>query len=805
MKFSKKLLYSILVLATGVSSVYAWTGPTGNPPVTNASVPINVSATSQVKSGGLNVGSLGVDGGATIGTSLTVTGTASLKGVNFSVLYPTTGTSPNGGYSHYGIYEEPGVWDGTNIRGRPYPDLTIAYHTGISYVAYYGYGGHRFYTGYVADATPTTLTFSIGEGDGNVRVYTNLYVTGAITRGGYTVCDSSNNCGYASSSGLGAYLPLAGGVMNASTRIGINGSTITSGSGYGFGNGAAYSNMNSLAVDTLETDGGTGGGGTLELNYYGGNEVHIGSSGSKPLRASILQDGYTGFYVDPNSNSYLQALQVAGGSLLVNWPGYPKGLQQTNGNYIYPGFLTGQGSGWNTSYYLAGSTSWGLYSNTSLNAQGLYDSGNRVYSAANPPPAASGFLPLSGGTVTGILTVNGPSNDWAGKFVGSGQYGLYSANSSGYYSYNAYNIYGLYTNGYIYAGGTINSASLINATNYFQINGKYALDGTDSWLRLNQQGSFASGTYTPYNFRSDGGYYGGGTINLREPTNVAGDIAQVNGRAIYPGDVSNNYAYQKYWYLGSHASYGLYTNTGLYVSGTVYSNGSPVCQSNGGNCPSISYASSAGTLNGLQLNGPYGGWVAAGYYHLGSWGGNGWGPAVLVDRARYADSAGSAPASGGTADYVSTPSGTYKHLGAWGVGRTAAGAILVNTAYYADSSGYASSAGSASYATRAGSSAAETVYANWADYMTLDQAWDGYSTAYHLGNIYDLDNYTYSCELALAGNFMGVGTCEVGSYYNNSGNRYVGIIVHLNGYYGSWYSNSANYWGLWPIITRRAK
>lgn len=44
---------------------------------------------------------------------------------------------------------------------------------------------------------------------------------------------------------------------------------------------------------------------------------------------------------------------------------------------------------------------------------------------------------------------------------------------------------------------------------------------------------------------------------------------------------------------------------------------------------------------------------------------------------------------------VTTPSGTYKHLGAWGVGRTAAGAILVNTAYTADRASYADSAGSA--------------------------------------------------------------------------------------------------------------
>jgi hypothetical protein len=43
----------------------------------------------------------------------------------------------------------------------------------------------------------------------------------------------------------------------------------------------------------------------------------------------------------------------------------------------------------------------------------------------------------------------------------------------------------------------------------------------------------------------------------------------------------------------------------------------------------------------------------------------------------------------GSAENVKTPTGGYKHLGAWGVGRTAIGAILVNTAFYADTAGTA--------------------------------------------------------------------------------------------------------------------
>lgn len=58
---STKLILLALILSVGVSYVFAWTGPTATAPNGNTPAPINVSATSQVKSGGLGVTNLVAD------------------------------------------------------------------------------------------------------------------------------------------------------------------------------------------------------------------------------------------------------------------------------------------------------------------------------------------------------------------------------------------------------------------------------------------------------------------------------------------------------------------------------------------------------------------------------------------------------------------------------------------------------------------------------------------------------------------------------------------------------------------------
>jgi hypothetical protein len=81
------------------------------------------------------------------------------------VIYPG---GPGGdsliGNQSYAIYQEGGAWT------HPYPDLAIAYHTGIKIGAYYGYNGTRFYN----NNDMATQIASVGDGDNNFRSYYNI-------------------------------------------------------------------------------------------------------------------------------------------------------------------------------------------------------------------------------------------------------------------------------------------------------------------------------------------------------------------------------------------------------------------------------------------------------------------------------------------------------------------------------------------------------------------------------------------------------------------------------------------------------
>ena len=163
-------------------------------------------------------------------------------------------------------------------------------------------------SGNVGIGTTTPGAFKLYV-DGNTNI--NGTVTATSFSGALSGTVSAGNVSagtFASNTGGGNFTFPSG-------RLAFNGTAIGTGSVFGVGNGAAYNNLNSIAVDTVETDGGVGGAGTLELVYYGGTRVQVGSgNGNKPINASQFIDGdNTGYYLDPASTSNLNAATFAGG------------------------------------------------------------------------------------------------------------------------------------------------------------------------------------------------------------------------------------------------------------------------------------------------------------------------------------------------------------------------------------------------------------------------------------------------------------------------------------------------------------
>ena len=158
-------------------------------------------------------------------------------------------------------------------------------------------------------------------------------------------------------------------------------------------------------------------------------------------------------------------------------------------------------------------------------ASGSYLRGNGTNFVSSPIQA--GDLPLA---------VSGTTNTIA-KFTGSNTIGNSLITDDGnvvlispptYTYFNSGSVYAqnlLIARGSVYNdGGTLSlngSNGVVNASGgYLQVGGNYAIQATDSWLRLNNSGSFSSGIYTPGFFRADNGIasgpiggLGSGTIN----------------------------------------------------------------------------------------------------------------------------------------------------------------------------------------------------------------------------------------------------------------------------------------------------
>ena len=251
--------------------------------------------------------------------------------------------------------------------------LDVAFYTGIRYHAHQAYNGHRFFTtGY-----DSTESFSIGNGDNNVRVANTLFVSGDarspifydqndtgyyLNPNGLSYLDRLELAGSAYfrprswiqfDSNYGLYWPNNYGAhlypnnYNSYTQFRLDGNK----NGYG---GIVDSHS---AVSGIMYDSGGNGGVYREANsrwyfyYHLGNDcMGVGTSSTSSTYSLYLNKGIyapsridatifydasnTGYYLDPNGGSYLAgSLEVANGYFLTNGIGGSMYMTSVSGSF----------------------------------------------------------------------------------------------------------------------------------------------------------------------------------------------------------------------------------------------------------------------------------------------------------------------------------------------------------------------------------------------------------------------------------------------------------------------------------------
>tara|TARA_Y100000289_G_scaffold39740_1_gene39203 strand:+ start:1311 stop:4403 length:3093 start_codon:yes stop_codon:yes gene_type:complete len=378
----------------------------------NNSLHLNYNSSGTVYVGGSNtVWHAGNDGsgsgldadtcdGQHLGTSAGVTfGNISFSGVG--------GNSGQGPHS-YAIYQESGSWS------SPFPDLVIAWHTGIKIGGHRNYNGTRFYND-SPGANSASAIFSVGDGDNNVRVYNNLYISGsqawhdgndgagsgldADTTDGLHVHSSTNNEANKIVRTNGSGYIMAGWI---NTSSGNNTST-TPDRFYGSHDGyiryydRAYTQMflgNTFKYTTSRrqhtTDSnywvGTMGWGTVDFNtlfHYGSGHFDTWSNpGNQPSGTSHWIGHQSLHYTNGSSSAYGHQFTVGAGnpalcylrgrwgSSFTSWAkmwndqndGAGSGLDADTVDGIQGSDLMGKtGSYWNANNWLSFNSTHGLY------------------------------------------------------------------------------------------------------------------------------------------------------------------------------------------------------------------------------------------------------------------------------------------------------------------------------------------------------------------------------------------------------------------------------------------------------------
>ena len=231
----------------------------------------------------------------------------------------------------YAIYREGGAW--TN----PYPDLRIAFHTGIKIGANAGYNGVRFYDDYgMANQVMSVNNSSDGLGANNVYVNNALQAGGSLRA---PIFYDSNDTGYyidaASTSSLNSLISTevyarnwfrnddsGEGIYNQATTqhfysddvsywnvassSGVQGIRFRTGGHGGTVRGYIYAN-DSNDVGLLNNSG------NWRVRIVGGDYALF--DGSSVRAQTFIDSNNTAYYVDPGSTSNLNGLNVVDANL----------------------------------------------------------------------------------------------------------------------------------------------------------------------------------------------------------------------------------------------------------------------------------------------------------------------------------------------------------------------------------------------------------------------------------------------------------------------------------------------------------
>lgn len=237
----------------------------------------------------------------------------------------------------YAIYRESGAWT------HPYPDLRIAFHTGIKMGANASYGGMKFYTDYDMSSQVMSINNSAdGVGAGNVFINNVLVAAGDIRS---QIFYDSNNTAYyvdpASGSVLGGNVSVLGG---RNITLDTSGGSISiRGDAGGWATGSYFLGSSGTNLGGF---GGYGGGNSLTYlwagNAYNNAALYIYaanyavSPGS--LRAPIFYDSdNTAYYVDAAGTSVINSTQFGttpgspGNGRVITSPGSPYSIRQEFG------------------------------------------------------------------------------------------------------------------------------------------------------------------------------------------------------------------------------------------------------------------------------------------------------------------------------------------------------------------------------------------------------------------------------------------------------------------------------------------